>query len=68
MRKIVSLLDDGAFALDLAYFRHHKEKIGYEWSGGRTRGAVGAGPAERRAAGAARRSLAGTVDIGGDKI
>jgi carbamoyltransferase len=34
MRKIVSLLDDGAFALDLAYFRHHKEKIGYEWSGG----------------------------------
>ncbi len=34
LRKIVCLLDDGTFALDTAYFRHHKEKITYEWSGG----------------------------------
>lgn len=34
MRRIVRLNDDGSFALDLAYFRHHKEKIDYEWSGG----------------------------------
>ena len=34
MRQIVRLRDDGAFALDLAYFRHHREKIAYEWSGG----------------------------------
>lgn len=34
MRRIVRLKDDGSFALDLSYFRHHKEKIAYEWSGG----------------------------------
>jgi carbamoyltransferase len=34
MRQIVRLRDDGAFALDLAYFRHHRGKIAYEWSGG----------------------------------
>jgi carbamoyltransferase len=34
MRRIVPLLDDGTFALDLTYFRHHKEKIAYEWAGG----------------------------------
>ncbi|HEY8065341.1 MAG TPA: carbamoyltransferase C-terminal domain-containing protein [Methylosinus sp.] len=34
MRRIVRLIDDGAFALDLSYFRHHREKIAYEWSGG----------------------------------
>ena len=28
------LLDDGTFALETDYFRHHKEKISYEWSGG----------------------------------
>jgi carbamoyltransferase len=34
MRKIVQLLDGGGFALDTAFFRHHKEKIAYEWQGG----------------------------------
>jgi len=34
MRRIVQLLGDGTFALDLAYFRHHREKVAYEWSGG----------------------------------
>jgi carbamoyltransferase len=30
----VPLQEDGTFALDLAYFRHHREKIAYEWSSG----------------------------------
>jgi carbamoyltransferase len=34
MRKIVELDADGAFRLDLRYFRHHREKIDYAWSGG----------------------------------
>ncbi len=34
MRKIVLLQDDGSFRLDLNYFRHHREKVDYEWSGG----------------------------------
>ena len=34
MRRIVRLLDGGAFALDTAFFRHHVEKIAYEWQGG----------------------------------
>lgn len=34
MRRLVQLEDDGSFRLDLAFFRHHKEKIDYEWTGG----------------------------------
>lgn len=34
MRKIVHLQDDGGFKLDLAYFRHAREKIEYEWENG----------------------------------
>src|SRR5581483_10922868 len=34
MRKIVRLKPDGAFELDLAYFRHHRENISYQWSDG----------------------------------
>ena len=34
MRRIVRLNSDGSFSLDTTYFRHHKEKIDYEWSGG----------------------------------
>lgn len=34
MRRIILLHDDGSFALDLTFFRHHREKIAYEWSGG----------------------------------
>ncbi|MDB5594037.1 MAG: carbamoyltransferase [Hyphomicrobiales bacterium] len=34
MRKVVSLKCDGRFELDLTYFRHHREKIAFDWSGG----------------------------------
>jgi carbamoyltransferase len=31
--KLLSLRDDGSFALDLKYFRHHRNDIAYEWHG-----------------------------------
>jgi carbamoyltransferase len=34
MREIVRLQNDGGFALNLDYFRHHKEKISYQWENG----------------------------------
>ncbi|HPE71614.1 MAG TPA: carbamoyltransferase C-terminal domain-containing protein [Candidatus Competibacter sp.] len=34
MRCIVRLEDGGGFRLNLDYFRHHREKIDYEWSDG----------------------------------
>ncbi len=34
MRQIVSLEGDGAFRLNLEFFRHHREKISYEWEAG----------------------------------
>lgn len=34
MRRIVRLREDGSFELDTRYFRHHREKIAYEWEGG----------------------------------
>ncbi|MFT3858140.1 MAG: carbamoyltransferase C-terminal domain-containing protein [Aquabacterium sp.] len=34
MRQIVRLQDDGSFRLNLDYFRHHREKIDYEWEHG----------------------------------
>lgn len=34
MRKIVRLRADGGFELDLGYFRHHSERISYQWTGG----------------------------------
>jgi carbamoyltransferase len=34
MRKIVRLLEGGAYSLNTAYFRHQREKIAYEWQGG----------------------------------
>ena len=34
MRQIVRLQDGGGFELDLAFFRHHREKIDYEWESG----------------------------------
>jgi len=37
MRRIVQLRDDGSFRLNLDYFRHHKEKINYEWESGEPR-------------------------------
>ena len=34
MREIVKLKTDGGFELNLDYFRHHREKINYEWDNG----------------------------------
>jgi carbamoyltransferase len=34
MRKIVRLQPGGSFELDLTYFRHHRERIAYQWTGG----------------------------------
>jgi carbamoyltransferase len=34
MRKIVRLQPNGSYQLDLAYFRHHKEQIAYQWGDG----------------------------------
>jgi carbamoyltransferase len=34
MRQVVLLREDGSFELDTRYFRHHREKIAYEWEGG----------------------------------
>jgi len=34
MRRIVRLAADGVFALDLRYFRHHRERIAYQWNDG----------------------------------
>ncbi len=34
MRDVVITTPEGSFALNLEYFRHHKEKVEYQWSGG----------------------------------
>jgi len=34
MRKIVRLKPNGAYELDLAYFRHHREQVTYQWTDG----------------------------------
>ncbi len=34
MREIVRPLSDGSFKLNLDYFRHHREKVDYEWDNG----------------------------------
>ena len=34
MRRIVLLQADGSFRLNLDYFRHHRERIAYEWENG----------------------------------
>jgi carbamoyltransferase len=31
MRRVVQLQDDGSFRLGLEFFRHHQEKVEYEW-------------------------------------
>jgi hypothetical protein len=33
-RKIVRLLPDGGFELDLKFFRHHREDVSYQWADG----------------------------------
>jgi carbamoyltransferase len=34
VERLLSLRDDGSFALDLKFFRHQSEDIAYEWHGG----------------------------------
>lgn len=34
MHRVVQLKDDGKYELDLRYFRHHNEKVEYEWDNG----------------------------------
>jgi carbamoyltransferase len=34
MRQLVRLTPDGGFTLNLDYFRHHREKVEYTWTGG----------------------------------
>ena len=34
MRKIVRLVPDGSFELDLAYFVHHRTRVPYQWTDG----------------------------------
>jgi carbamoyltransferase len=34
LRQVVPLLPDGSFALDLRYFRHHRERVPYRWTDG----------------------------------
>jgi carbamoyltransferase len=34
VEKLLSMKNDGTFALDLKFFRHHQEDIAYEWYGG----------------------------------
>ncbi|MBT8113811.1 MAG: hypothetical protein KJP04_00410, partial [Arenicella sp.] len=34
MDQLLHVLDDGDFRLDLSYFRHHREPIGYQWDNG----------------------------------
>ena len=34
LRKVVRLQKKGLYALDLGYFRHHREPISFEWQGG----------------------------------
>ena len=34
LRKVVRLLPDGGFELDLKFFRHHREDVSYQWADG----------------------------------
>src|SRR5262249_17321015 len=34
MRRIINLQNDGTYRLNTTFFRHHREKISYQWSGG----------------------------------
>jgi carbamoyltransferase len=54
MRRIVGLRDDGGFRLDLAYFRHHREQVPYEWNDGAPAVGILYGPALEALLGPAR--------------
>jgi len=34
LRDVVLLKEDGSYRLDLSYFKHHKENVMFEWTGG----------------------------------
>lgn len=34
MRRIVGLNEDGSYKLNLNYFRHHRERLSFQWQGG----------------------------------
>lgn len=54
MRQIVKLKADGSFELNLDYFRHHREKIEYEWENGSPSVGTLFAPALERLLGSAR--------------
>ena len=56
MRSIVWLAPDGAYALDLACFRHHREPISYQWAAGAPRFADLFSPALEQLLGPRRRA------------
>lgn len=56
MRKIVLLMDDGSFRIDLSFFRHHKEKVPYVWDGGSPHVGTLFSPAIEELLGPARRA------------
>ena len=55
MRRIVQLQDDGTFKLDLSYFRHHREKVEYQWENGSPKVGALFAPALEELLGPARR-------------
>ncbi len=52
--QLVRIRPDGAFRLDLGYFRHHRENVAYEWSQGTPRVGRLYGPALEALLGPAR--------------
>jgi len=55
MRKIVPLEKNGGFRLDLDFFRHHKEKVEYEWENGEPKVGLLFSPALEELLGPARK-------------
>jgi carbamoyltransferase len=56
MRRIVRLEPDGAYRLDLTYFRHHREPVAYQWTDGSPEFAVLFSPALEQLLGPSRAS------------
>jgi carbamoyltransferase len=60
MRRLVRLRENGAFELDLRYFRHHREKVAYQWDEGE--------PAVGKLYGAALEDLLGAARRPGEEL
>jgi len=56
LRRVLELKPDGGFRLNLDYFRHHREKIDYEWDNGLPVVGVLFSPALERLLGPARKT------------